>query len=139
MRADHRELRPALRGRSVRVSALAGLVALLMAVVGMVVVVPTSAVAAPAPTLTVAGTAVATNAAGASVAVGDVFTWSLTLDLGSPSTSSTASYGNTFNAAVLDFSVAASDDNVGTCGTRRGSRGRSIRCSTSSRTRTGTA
>jgi hypothetical protein len=86
----------------------------LVGLVGLVLTVPTVATAAPAATLTITGTSTATNAAGTSVVIGDVFTWSLTLDLTSESTSSTPSFGNGFEDAVLDFSVVASTDNVGT-------------------------
>jgi hypothetical protein len=105
-------------GRSVRVPARTAVRALHLtlvgAVVGAVLAVPTAASALPAPTLTVAGTSTATVAAGTSIVIGDEFTWSLTIDLSSDSTSSTPSFGNTFNDAVLDFSVTASAGNVGT-------------------------
>jgi hypothetical protein len=104
-------------GRSVRVSARTAVralhLALVGAVVGAVLAFPTAASALPAPTLTVAGTSTATVTAGTSVVIGDRFTWSLTIDLSSLSTSSSPSFGNTFNDAVIDFSVTASAGNVG--------------------------
>jgi hypothetical protein len=64
--------------------------------------------------LTVRGTSTATSAAGSSIAVGDVFTWVATFDLDTPSTGSTASYGNKFNDSLTAFTLAKSSSNTGT-------------------------
>lgn len=62
-----------------------------------------------ANTVQVSGTAQATSAAGASIAVGDSFSWSFTLNL-----DSTATGGSTFNNAVTAFTMSADSGNVGT-------------------------
>jgi LPXTG-motif cell wall-anchored protein len=70
--------------------------------------------AAPPTTLEIEGTATATSATGNSIVVGDVFSWSILLDLDAASTGSTASYGNTFNDSIVSFALTASPTNVGT-------------------------
>jgi LPXTG-motif cell wall-anchored protein len=70
--------------------------------------------AAPPTTLEIEGTATATSAAGNSIVVGDVFSWSILLDLDAASTGSTPSYGNTFNDSIVSFALTAAPTNVGT-------------------------
>jgi LPXTG-motif cell wall-anchored protein len=70
--------------------------------------------AAPPTTLEIEGTATATSAAGNSIVVGDVFSWSILLDLDAASTGSTASYGNTFNDSIVSFALTAAPTNAGT-------------------------
>jgi hypothetical protein len=72
------------------------------------------ALAAPSAVLEIEGTATATSPMGTSIAVGDVFEWSIILDLDAGSTGSTPSYGNTFNDSVMSFTLTAAAGNTGT-------------------------
>lgn len=64
--------------------------------------------------LVVRGSATATSTVGTSIVTGDTFTFEITFDLSSSSTSSIASSARRFNNAVDAFSFEASDDNSGT-------------------------
>lgn len=84
-------------------------------IVTMIATVITPSFDARASTLlTVSGSATATSTAGASIIAGDVFDWSVTFDLDTDSTSSTPSYGNTFNDSVTAFSLSRRAGNAGT-------------------------
>jgi len=92
--------------RNFRVSRFRTAVVTLIAALGLMIPVhPAHA----ANTVQVSGTAQATSAAGASIAVGDSFSWSFTLNL-----DSTATGGSTFNNAVTAFTMSADSGNVGT-------------------------
>ena len=72
------------------------------------------ALAVPPTTLEIEGTATATSTVGASIVTGDVFSWSILLDLDATSTGSTASFGNTFNDSIVSFALTAAPTNTGT-------------------------
>ena len=71
------------------------------------------ALAVPPTTLEIEGTATATSTVGASIVTGDVFSWSIVLDLDAASTDSTASFGNTFNDSIVSFALTAAPTNNG--------------------------
>ncbi len=71
------------------------------------------ALAVPPTTLEIEGTSTATSTVGASIVTGDVFSWSIVLDLDAASTDSTASFGNTFNDSIVSFALTAAPTNNG--------------------------
>jgi LPXTG-motif cell wall-anchored protein len=70
--------------------------------------------AVPPTTLEIEGTATATSATGTSIVVGDVFSWSILLDLDADSTGSIEDFGNTFNDSIVSFALTAAPTNFGT-------------------------
>lgn len=70
--------------------------------------------ASASDSLVVRGSATATSTVGTSIVIGDTFTFEMTLNLASASTSAIASSARTFNDAVDAFSLYASDENSGT-------------------------
>ncbi|MFM8528205.1 MAG: hypothetical protein ACKOD2_00740 [Ilumatobacteraceae bacterium] len=90
-----------------------GFVALFAVVMSVVVLQNGSAGATPG-SLTISGYAVATSSVGTAIVAGDRFDWSVTLDLNQASTSSTSSYGNTFNNSITSATVTRAIANSGT-------------------------